>query len=253
MKMKNLLYSGCVCLLIFQTVAQTPTAFKNTKGIDNKGMSAKNPWIGGQIGYRFAKSNAEFADNFSPAARILQDLDLGTKSFQMPIMGNFGQLRDNSSDSVLSDQSKQARYADLVSSTQGINVGLHPYYTLKADTFFSSIIHGSLEYRLNSFKDTVQSVAYLHQAKVRLGVEVHLGKYSTEKGRYPLTFDISPTISFFDSRIYRSIFRDNESTAVALELTGIVPIGKGLGFLIEGIISKQNQLRIGFIFATESN
>jgi hypothetical protein len=233
-----------------QASAQTPNILMNNKGRTNKAISARNPWLGGQVGYKFGGSG-EFADNLIASARLMYDIDLGFKRFQLPIMGNFSQLRDNLSEKLSVDDKNEARIQDIITSTQGLNLGLYPYFVVSEKQYFAFLIHGAAAYKINSFKDESANAVYLQQGRFSLGIEANIGKYNTEQGRYPWTISIAPALTVFSSEDYRSIFGADKSSLTSLEITSVIPIGKGIGFLLESVISKESAFRTGLLFSSE--
>lgn len=231
---------------------QTPSALVNNKGIKNEGISANNPWLGGQVGYKFG-GTGEFADNLIASARLMYKIELGTVKFQLPVMGNFSQLKDNISGNLQTDVENEARLQDILTSTQGLNIGLYPYYTITEKEYFSVIAHGVLMYKVNAFKDTTENSLYLNQGRISLGAEFHLGKKNIAEGRYPITLSIAPTMTFFDKSDYNKVFGEEKSSISSLEITTVVPIGKGIGVLFEGVISSTSTFRTGLLFSSQLN
>jgi len=241
-----------ILVLGIKSQGQTPSALVNTKGVRNEGISANNPWMGGQVGYKFGGSG-EFADNLITSARLMYKIDLGTKNFQLPVMGNFSQLKDNLSGNLEVDEANDARFQDIVTSTQGLNIGLYPYYTIIEKQYFSFVLHSSLMYKINGFKDLENNSIYLNQGRASLGAEFYIGKKNLDEGTYPLTLSVAPTITFFNKNDYKAIFNESKSSINSVEITACVPIGKGIGFLFESVLSSTPTFRTGLLFATQLN
>jgi hypothetical protein len=236
--------------IYFPCTGQTPSAMINNKGVRNAGVSAKNPWLGGQIGYKFGGSG-EFADNLLTSARLMYPIDIGTKNFQLPVMGNFSQLRDNLSDKLSIDEKNEARLQDLLTSTQGLNIGLYPYYAFPEKTYFSFNIHGCFVYKLNSFKDVSSNPVYMNQGRFSIGFEANIGKINIDKGQYPFTISIAPTLTTFSKNDYMAVFGSTKSNIGSLEITSILPIGRGVGVLFEAVLSNASTFRTGLLFTSQ--
>lgn len=237
-------------LIVFESFAQTPNALINNKGTVNKAISAKNPWLGGQVGYKFGGSG-EFADNLIASARLMYEIDLGSKKFVLPVMGNLSQLRDNLSENLTVDEKEIARNQDILTSTQGLNVGLYPYYLIFEKAYFSLLAHGTLAFKLNSFTDVQSNPVYLQQGRFSLGIEAYIGKKDPTTGKYPWTISIAPVTTVFSNMDYKAIFGTERSSLTSLEITSVLPIGKGVGFLLEGVISNNSVIRTGLLFSSE--
>jgi len=247
--MKYLIVMICFVLCL-NSYSQTPSSMMNNVGLKNAGMAARNPWLGGQIGYKFGGSD-EFADNLIASARLMYEIDLSSKKFQLPIMGNVSQLRDNLDLDLDDDIKDEARIQDLITSTQGVNLGLYPYYIWKQKNTLALIIHGVAAYKINAFKESEESTIYFQQGRFSVGVEAQIGKYDNSKGQYPWTISLAPTLTIFKKSDYTAIFGNEKSSISSLEITSVLPIGRGMGFLLEAIISDKSIIRTGLLLSSE--
>lgn len=244
-----------ICILIllsgYRNNAQTPMSFANAglSKTGEKGISANNFWLGAQVGYKFGSSDG-FADNLLVSGRLLYDVDLGASKFHLPVMGNISSLRDVfTSSPKTSEDTIKAKVQDLMISAQGINVGLYPYYIAYSNEYFQFTLHGSATWKLNAFKDKKDETQYLDQGRFSLGIEASIGK--SGNGKYPLTVSVTPTYTFFDAEKYEKIFGENKRSITSLEITGVVPVGNGVGLLIESIVASKpfSAFRAGIIIA----
>lgn len=235
--------------------AQSVKTTKNNGTIANTssaGIGANNPWFGGQIGYKFAGSD-DFSDNLLVSARLLNEIKLSKTDtrFHLPVMGNISQIKDNLNNTNLSDDEKKSGISSLLMSTSGVNVGLYPYYEITRDDFFSITLHGVIAYKLNSFDLGNDNVQYLNQGRFSVGLETSIGETSAKTGRNPLTLSIAPTVTVFDKNIYNTVFKESRSNLNSLEITGVLPVGRGFGLLVESIIAKSTSFRAGILISTE--
>lgn len=247
MKQVYLLLITVFCLGIILN-AQTPYSFINIASdsqVSTKGISANNVWLGAQIGYKLS-GPGDFSDNLLVSGRLLYNIDINTTKFKLPVMGDISALRDAASTGNI--DSLTAKAQDLLLSTQGINVGLYPFYEAYKNTYFSFTIHGSLTYKLNAFKVDDETIN-LDQGRFSAGMETSIGKRNDDK--YPLTISVTPVLTFFSKNRYKMIFGEEKSSLLSLEITGIVPIGSGFGLLIESVIAKDNApaVRTGIVFS----
>ncbi len=253
-KLNRMKFRVLVFLVFFflKANAQTPTAMVNNKGNVSKALAAKNPWLGGEVGYKFGGSG-EFADNLIASARVMYEIEFDSKKFALPVMGNLSQLRDNLSENLTIDEKESARIQDILTSTQGLNIGLYPYRMIVEKQYFSLLAHGAIVYKLNSFKDMQENPMYFQQGRFSLGIEAYIGKFDTNNGKYPLTISVAPVATFFNSNDYKAIFGIERSLLISLEVTSVVPIGKGVGFLLEGVFSDKSVVRTGLLFSAQLN
>jgi hypothetical protein len=230
------------------------------------GLAANNPWLGSQVAYRFGGGD-EFSDNLLVSARLLYEINLGSSKFALPVMGNVSPITQGLRDGLDEDALKQ-KAAELLQSSQGITVGLFPYYVMEHDRLLLTF-HSVAAWRLNAFGDTAtagegeaetgagEEPVYLHQGRFALGAEVLIGK--RDDGSAPLTVSVSPTLAVFSADQFQRAFGERKSSLFSLELTGIVPIGKGVGVLFEGIIGSEigsesrNAFRVGLLLTSEMN
>ena len=240
------------CTLVLN--AQSPTSFTNTAGqkIVAAGMSANNPWVGAQIGYKIGESD-DFSDHLLVSGRFLWEIPFeGAKNFHLPVMGNLAQLKNDISKKLTVDTVK-AKIEQALLSTQGIQVGLYPYYIIHNETNFSLTLHGVLSWKVNGFKDDSNGTTYMHQGKFSLGAEIALG--ATKGGRNQLVVSVAPTIAFFNKNDYNAVFGKEKSSLFSTEITGVVPLGEGLGLLVESILAQESYsvFRVGIILAASTN
>ena len=224
------------------------------------GLPANNPWVGAQVGYLFGDSK-EFADNLLVSGRILYEIDLNspdTSGFHLPVVGNLSNIIKSKVGFVEGEGKDKldSEVKEIMTSNQGLHIGLYPYYIIRRNETFSLIAHGVAGLKLNGIQDTVNNkVTYLNQGRFSAGLEIGIGRSNAEK--IPLTLSITPTITIFDKSEYKSVFGVEKSTINTLELTCVVPLKKGIGVMFEDIfpLSKgvRNVFRVGLIFTAETN
>lgn len=221
------------------------------------GLAAKNPWVGAQVGYLFGDSE-EFADNLLVSGRILYDIDLNSEKFELPVVGNISSIIKSKVGFEEGDGKEKldSEVKELMTSNQGLHIGLYPYYRIKTGETFSLIAHGVAGWKLNGLQDTVNNkVTYLNQGRFSAGLEFGIGRSTADK--IPLTISITPTVAIFDKNEYREVFGVAKSYTGTLELTCVVPLKKGIGVMFEDIVplSKgvSNVFRVGIIFTAETN
>ena len=257
--MKNLT-TLCLILSIAHFVnGQTAFSVLNSGSRSNVagGLAANNPWVGAQVGYLFGDSK-EFADNLLVSGRILYEIDLNSDKFKLPVVGNISNIIKSKVgfEAGESKDKLDSEVKGLMTSNQGLHVGLYPYYLIKKSETFSLIAHGVAGWKLNGLQDTVNNkVTYLNQGRFSAGVEFGIGRSNAEK--IPLTISITPTFTIFDKNEYKGVFGVEKSTISTLELTCVVPLKKGIGVMFEDIVplskGMSNVFRVGLIFTAETN
>lgn len=217
-------------------------------------VSAYNPWIGSKIALTFGKST-NFSDNLIASGNIIHEIDnFGIDKFMLPVSGNISALTKPSSnlDSITEIGFNEQT---IMSSNTGIHVGLYPYYILKKTTNFYLIAHSVIGWKINGFRNKSNTVDYLNQFILSIGMEMGLGKVTLKKDK-PLTISVAPYFNLFSKYEYNTIFNSNKENQNSLQLTGVLPFASGFGILFEEIIPFDNShsyLTIGLILTSETN
>jgi len=189
----------------FVMVAQTPYSIFNSRkktDVDVKQVSVANPWLGAKLSYSVNDEQTLY-ENFLFSAKVLYTPIVGEK-YAVPIVGVAGLGSDN-----------------LSSSESGINFGVYPYYKLMESPKFALIGHGGVGYKVIA-KGVLTGVEPPQQIRLLGGLEA---AFFSENGTLPTTLSITP------------VYMYNTGAAVGnssmLEVTGIMPISNGLGFLVD--------------------
>jgi hypothetical protein len=164
-------------------------------------------------------------------------------------MGNISKLKESISNATSQDELKSA-VQEITMSTSGVNVGLYPYWVLSETKYFSFTLHGAAVYKLNSFQVASKDVQYLNQGRFSLGFEMGIGGKAAN-GRNPMTLSVAPATTVFSKTAYSTVFSENKSSISSLEITGVVPVGRGFGLLLESVVSKTSIFRAGILISTE--
>lgn len=178
-------------------------------------ISPHNAWIGSQLQYDFNQDNS-LSNNFLFNVKTLYSLRTKGK-LQLPIIGNVGiPLGDNSST---------------------VQVGLFPWSLVHNNSIFSIVAHGGAEYEVYPGENLSTSVQHFN---LSAGIEVAVWM---QQG-LPLTLSATPIYSFRNLDLDDSFY---------FELTGIVPITNGMGFMIDSRLGKKSILAAGLIINNPIN
>lgn len=211
MRKKNYILMFLLAMMVSLVSAQNPWSITHSRndvpaasfakqengGYAQAGVSLRNLWIGSSVLWN-VDDNAPIE---SPGVNgsLLYTL-YSNERFALPIWGTIGL---NSPDSLLSPD-------------DGVAIGLYPWYELSSTGAFSLVLHGGVGYR----RYTAES-GDLTEVKLMAGLEVAI----SPNGGLPTTLSIAP--------VYR-LNQGDLPNRTALEITGILPIGNGLGFMAEG-------------------
>lgn len=208
-----------------------------------KGAAPNSLWFGSQATYQIS-SNPEFADNFTPMAKGFYEITtfkIGKKDLVLPSVFNLGMMRSVSSDFETKKEEISANLQDIANSSQGINIGLNPYYKIiEKENGFTITLHSLLSGKINSFTSDSIDVKYLLQGRFSLGADLTIGE------EYPLTFSFSPVYSIFDSKIFNELFDEGKSELFSFETSIIIPIGSGVGGVVDLNFGKDIDFAWGF-------
>jgi hypothetical protein len=230
--------------------AQTPASTINVAGPPPAaGLAANNPWMGAQVGYKFG-NGGDFENSLLVTARLLYKIESPLPRLQLPVMGNISDIRPRE---VSETGETWGEVQSLLISAEGINLGIFPYFPLHSTDLLLLTLHGGTSWKVNAYGSPVGETEYLHQARISGGIELGVGRRAD--GRLPLTVSIAPVMSFFSADVYEGVFGERRRGLAHLEVTGIVPIGLGVGVLMEGLISSRSTsgFRAGIVLAAEAN
>lgn len=214
------------------------------------GSNPSSVWFGGQATYQLS-SRSEFADNITPTARGFWEIakfSVKKKEIVLPSVFNIGMLRSISTDYENNQDEIDANLREIANSSQGIFIGLNPYCTIfKKNKGFSITLHALTSAKINAFKPDTSTINYLLQGRFSLGTDITIGE------SYPLTLSFAPVYSVFDSKEYEKIFGDDKSDMLSFESSIIIPIGAGIGAVLDFNYGKNIDFAWGFgiIFAVQ--
>lgn len=235
--------SGLVALLSSGLGAQTPYGLTNvTTDAGAGGAAANNPWLGAQIAYNFGGTDS-FSENFLVTARFLYD-PLGSnkddtgdqRGWHAPVMGNIGDIASHVAGGEDSEGAITEKAQALLSSAQGINVGLYPYYVLARSNVVRLTAHGAIGWKLNSLRDPDNGTVMFNEGRGSAGLELALGNLN-EEGRLPITLSVAPVVTFFSAAKYEEVFGERRGSLWSAEITGILPVGSGMGVLFQSVLA----------------
>lgn len=256
--MKKIIALHFILLFVYSVNSQTAFSLKNSGNPSNVagGLSAISPWVGAQVGYLFGDSK-EFGDNLLVSGKVLYEIDLNTDKFKLPVIGNISNIIKSKVGFETGEGKEKldSEIKEIVNSTQGLHIGLYPYYKITEGDYFSLIAHGVVGWKLNGIQDTItNTITYLDQGRFSVGLEFVIGNSKEEKS--PLTISVAPTLMFFSKNDYNKVFGVEKNSIRTLELTCVIPLNKGIGVMFENItpLSKgvDNLFRVGFIYTVET-
>ena len=235
--MKTIVSSFIFIFSAINLFAQSPTQFLSIHdNYMNKELGPRNVWaLGAQASYNLARG--DFIDNFSASGRALIEI-LGPEddNYGIYLMGNLSNLKTN----IDSTKANEKNIRDILQTSQGINIGLYPHYILFGEPYDESItVFGNMGWKLNTISKDGDSLKYLHQARLSIGLE--LSGLRGIISEYPTTLTIEPMITFFSESKYENVFNKKESNLKALNSTLIIPAGRGRGILFDLIIPSEGK------------
>jgi len=168
----------------------------NQKGATTSQLSVGNIWFSSKVSYNLTENKID--DNFALTGRVLYTPILSEK-YAVPIV--LTASTDNGS---------------LLSTESGVNVGVYPFYKLVNTATTAFLIHGGVGYK-ELLKNAPEPIK---QVRALAAVEV---SFFQKEGGVPVTISAGP--------IYTHSASIGGKTS--LEITGVLPIAKNLGTLIE--------------------
>lgn len=178
-------------------------AVKTQEGVtvQQAGVSLKNLWIGSSVLWNLDEEASIEAPGVNGT---LMYTAYSNERFGLPIYGNIALGQDG----------------PIWNPDEGVTLGLYPWYELGQSNGFTLIAHGGVGYRRYTDKDGLEDVD-VTEIKIFGGLEVAL----SPGGGLPLTVSVAP------------VYRMNQGMrpdGTTLEVTGILPMGNGLGLMAEG-------------------
>jgi hypothetical protein len=161
---------------------------------------------------------------------------------------NIGTLRTVESEFENNQDKINSTLTEIANSSQGINIGLNPYFEVfKKNNGFTMTINALAAAKINAFKTDTDELKYLLQGRFSLGTDLTIGE------SYPLTFSFAPVYTVFNSNDYLNIFGEEKSNLLSFDSSIIIPIGKGVGGVIDFNFGNDIDFAWGFgiIFAVQ--
>jgi len=224
--MKKVVALFIAILLVLGLQAQTPFGIFNSANrvgqFTVNQVSAANLWLGSKLSYNLDQDNP-VSDNFLLTAKVLYTpvVDVNGR-YAIPIVVT----ASPSANSVLSAES-------------GYNFGIYPYYRITKDPAAKTVLiaHGGVGYKVVDDP----SGESLQQIRALAGLEV---AFFQKEGSLPTTISATPVYTHTSGLIKSKTF---------IEVTGILPIARNLGALVEYQSATgefENTFRIGIIINT---
>lgn len=190
-------------LLGFSAFSQTPydisVSHDNSKRVSTQQVSLANPWVGAKLSYNVNEENP-LDQNFLFTAKVLYT-PVSTDKYAIPIV-----------------VAASPQGGNLSSGESGYNIGVYPYYKLFKSSTATLLAHGGVNYKV---LDNPSQGASNQQIRALLGLEVG---FTSKEGSAPITISATPIFTHTNNGIGKHSF---------FEITGVVPVGKGLGALVE--------------------
>ncbi len=161
--------------------------------------SLRNPWIGGGLSYNIRDDVSDF---FRLNARAQYSPIKGV-NFEIPFVTNV----DLTADSLAKDE--------------GVEIGIFPWVNIGNSAGFSLIAHGGLNYTFTTSDPDGDLFTAL------AGLEMAI--WGKDQDQAPFTLSAAPVL------VFRTGPEGSQNTS-GLEITGVLPIANGLGFLIQGTV-----------------
>jgi hypothetical protein len=222
---------------------------------DTVHAAANNPWyrLGAQFGYKVA-GNDDFADALIASSRIvLQQLAFPSQSPRvgLPVIGNLSKLNAS-----LSEDSVGSLVQKLMSTAEGMNVGLYPYVEMFDPSVNKSTqltFYGSAVWKLNAGRDRTDSASFaFHQGRFSAGADLNL--LIAQGSELPVSLSGEIAVTTFRAQDYHRVTGRSRSKLTSLELTGILPVRSDLGLLgqvalpLSDIPEDKSLFRVGFMY-----
>jgi len=229
----------------------TPGGDVRTAGV----VAGNNPWLlAADLSIKPLAGGGGFSEQWLlSAAKVVYDLPLDGDVLggaHFPIMANLADILPNLGEGSKKD-SLDAAIQSLVTSSDGINVGVYPFWPLTNKLFgVRATVFTGISAKWNEFNDTTANTKQtLLTGRFSGGLEFSIGDETD--GKKPLTVSLSAVHSRFGADAYQAVFKERRSTLNSAELTAILPIQTGVGILFEGIGVEQKKpaFRLGLLMA----
>ena len=261
---RSLIVSFLASIAFINASGQTPVSVSRLAGRPPTkpgekvpaGMPAgNNPWLlAADLSIKPLAGGGGFSEQWLlSAAKVVYDLPLDGDVLggaHFPIMANLADILPNLGEGSKKD-SLDAAIQSLVTSSDGINVGVYPFWPLTNKLFgVRATVFTGISAKWNEFNDTTANTKQtLLTGRFSGGLEFSIGDETD--GKKPLTVSLSAVHSRFGADAYQAVFKERRSTLNSAELTAILPIQTGVGILFEGIGVEQKKpaFRLGLLMA----
>jgi hypothetical protein len=236
-------------------LAQSPSVLVPPRDASDGAKKAQaigpsNPWgLSGALSIKPLAGDGNFSEEWllgssRVAFEIPEDEPLGKKSH----IAVFANLANVASRIGSGADSLDGAIQSLISSDEGLNVGVYPYWTLPDWGKFKPSFFLSAGAKVNSYKasDSTDKKTSLLVGRFAGGFELALGSGDT-----PLTLTVSGVHSRFGAAAYEAVFKESRSSITSAELTTILPLGtNGTGVIFEaiGVRNAKPSFRLGLLF-----
>lgn len=217
-------------------------------------VPTRSPYVGAQVGYAFG-STGNFASNLVAAGSVLYTVvGADTKStsrfkFFLPVRGNIAALASSS------DTAQKNKIQQLLTSTDGLRIGVEPYVTLGSiGPYMQATLVTSAGWKLNAIKDKNDTTRYLALGRLSAGFEIGVG--ASDGSKLPITIDANAVYSSFTDASYKPVLgSDYPKSSWSGEYTIVIPVASDMAVLTEAISAQRTTpiWRIGLILVASSS
>lgn len=214
-------------------------------------IGPSNPWgLSGSLSIKPLAGDGNFSEEWLlGSSRVAFEVPDGKgalgKNSHIAVFANLANVASRIGSGA---DSLEGAIQSLISSDEGLNVGVYPYWTLPAMGKFNPSFFLSAGAKVNSYKvsDSTDKKTSLLVGRFSGGFELALGSSDA-----PLTLTFSAVHSRFGAAAYESVFKESRSSITTAELTSIVPLGtNGTGVIFEaiGVRNAKPSFRLGLLF-----
>jgi len=205
-------------------LAATRTAAATTETTDPTGT-----WMNATVAYNLA-SSGNSADKLNVAGQVILNywrpnaLAIHGASLQVPIIGN---IAKPTTGKETAEQLKD-KAQELVASSEGLYVGVAPYWQWLHKNKYGSKAFWSASFRTNALKDiSTDSTFYLNQGRFSIGFQEQLGQFDTGVG----SFSVETTLLTFSASNYARAYGERRAQLYTTDVVLIVPVGDNVGIV----------------------
>lgn len=221
MKKVFLLLFSVLSLSVLGQTSFSAFNLANQKGVNAEQISVNNFWFGSKLSYNLT-TDRPIDENFALTGRILY-VPISNERYAIPI-----------------GISVSSNGQNALSAESGYNFGVYPYYKLVRSSQTTLLAHGGVGYKVLENVDPGEST---QQIRAFAGLEA---AFFSKEGGAPVTLSVTPVYTNTSGTL---------GNQTLLEVTGILPIAKNLGTLVEWRSGKglQPNFSIGVILSSAVN